>query len=78
MGSLLLSYPNLVQVRCENSRSMENNAPQALEHVDERSPLEHFVHFFSIQNNGQPPSDVQLELIRRVVQEAEVEIHAPD
>lgn len=78
VGSLLLSYPNLVQVRCENSRTMANNAPQALESVDERSPLEHFVHFFSIQNNGQLPGEKQMELIEKIIGEAEVEMNAAD
>ena len=78
LGSLLLSYPNLVQLRCENSRTLAGNAPLALESVEEKSPLEHFVHFYTIQNNGQAPGEAQLELIRKVISEAEVEMHEAD
>ena len=78
LGSLLLSYPNLLQMRCENSRTMANNAPQALESVEEKTPLEHFVHFYTIQNNGQAPGEDQMQLIQRIIAEAEVEMHAPD
>ena len=78
VGSLLLSYPNLVQMRCENSRTMTGNGPMALESVEEKTPLEHFVHFYTLQNNGQVPSEAQMQLIRKVIDEAEVEIHAAD
>lgn len=78
VGSLLLSYPNMVHRRVENSRTAEKTAPQALESVEEKTPLEHFAHFFSIQNNGQEPSEDQMNLIKKVIEEAEVEIHAPD
>lgn len=72
-GSLLLSYPNLVQHRIENSRSMEKTAPNALESVDERNPLEHFVHFFQLQNNDQRPNAEQMELMKKLITEIEEE-----
>ena len=78
IGSLLLSYPNLVHRRVENSRSAEKSAPQALESVEEKNPLEHFVHFYTIQNNGQAPSEAQMELIKKVIGEAEVEMYEAD
>ncbi len=71
LGSLLQSYPNLVQLRIENSRSGAS-APIALENVAEKSPLEHFIQFFRAQNNGQEPSAAQLALMRRIIEEAEV------
>ena len=69
------SYPNLVQLRMENSRT-GGNAPIPLERVEERSPLEHFVHFFRAQNNGQEPNAAQMALLRQVVEEAEVSRNA--
>lgn len=75
LGSLLQSYPNLVQLRMENSRT-GGNAPIPLERVEERSPLEHFVHFFRAQNNGQEPNAAQMALLRQVVEEAEVSRNA--
>ena len=76
LGSLLLSYPNLVQYRIENSRTSTGGEYAAAERVEEKSPLEHFIHFFSVQNNGQEPTQRQLELIRQVISEAEVSADA--
>ena len=76
MGSLLQSYPNLVQYRVENSRTTTKESFVPVERVEEKDPLEHFVHFFSVQNNGQLPSEAQMELIRQVIMEAEVHAHA--
>lgn len=75
LGSLLQSYPNLAQLRMENSRT-GGDAPIPLERVEEKSPLEHFVHFFRAQNNGQEPNAVQMALLRQVVEEAEVNRNA--
>ena len=75
LGSLLQSYPNLVQLRMENSRT-GGSAPIPLERVEERSPLEHFVHFFRAQNNGQEPNAAQMALLWQVVEEAEVKRNA--
>ena len=72
LGSLLLSYPNLVQYRVENSRTGSKEDFVAAERVEEKSPLEHFIDFFFVQNNGQQPTEAQLALIRQVISEAEV------
>ena len=76
LGSLLQSYPNLVQYRVENSRTAAKEDFTAAERVEEKSPLEHFVHFFSVQNNGQPLTEAQMKLIGQVIAEAEVNAHA--
>lgn len=75
VGALLQRYPNFVQRRMENSRSGEKHDVIA-ERVEERTPLEHFVHFFSAQNNGQEPTKNQLELMKRIIEEAEVKLNA--
>ena len=76
LGSLLLSYPRLVQYRMENSRTGVNTDFVAAEKVEEKTPLEHFIDFFFVQNNGQEPSPEQLELISQVIAEAEVSANA--
>ena len=76
LGSLLITYPKLVQYRVENSRSCAQEDYVAAERVEEKTPLEHFVDFFFAQNNGQQPTDAQLELIRQVISEAEVNADA--
>lgn len=76
LGSLLMSYPNLVQHRIENSRSGDKGDFIAVERVEELDPLEHFINFFQVQNNGQPPTARQLELMKQVIEEAEVKLGA--
>ncbi len=75
VGSLLMSYPNLVQRRMENSRT-GGKVSAPLERVEERNPLEHFVHFFEVQNNGQLPNAAQMKLLREIIEEAEVRRNA--
>ena len=77
VGALLESYPNFMQLRLENSRtggSVELTMP---ERVEEITPLEHFLRFFAAQNNGQTPTEAQLRLLRRAIEEAEVSLRAP-
>lgn len=76
VGSLLVSYPNLVQHRIRNSRSGDKGSFVAAERVEELDPLEHFVHFFRSQNNGQSPSEAQMALMKRIMEEAEEKQHA--
>ena len=75
VGSLLQSYPNFVQLRVENSRSGEKTEVIA-ERVEEKNPLEHFVDFFTAQNNGQSPSERQMQIMRQIIEEAGVKIGA--
>ena len=76
LGSLLVSYPNLVQHRMENSRSGEKEDFVAVDRVEDLNPLEHFVNFFQVQNNGQPPTDAQMQLMKKIIEEAEVKLGA--
>ncbi len=76
VGSLQLSYPNLVQHRICNSRSGDKSDFVTADRVEELNPLEHFINFFSSQNNGQAPSEVQLALMKKIVEEAEESLYA--
>ena len=75
LGALLQRYPNLVQYRVENSRTGQMD-PVVVERVEEKNPLEHFVSFFEAQNNGQSPTRGQMEMLERVIAEAEVKLGA--
>ena len=75
VGALLQKYPNFVQRRTVNSRTGEKTEVVA-ERVEEQTPLEHFIGFFAAQNNGQLPTQSQLELMKRIIEEAEVSLHA--
>lgn len=76
VGSLLLSYPNLVQHRIRNSRSGDKSDFVTADRVEELDLLEHFVNFFKSQNNSQAPSEAQLALMKKIVEEAEEKLHA--
>ncbi|MBQ8507684.1 MAG: exonuclease SbcCD subunit D [Clostridia bacterium] len=76
LGSLLLSYPNLVQHRIRNSRSGEAADFVQAERVEEKNPLEHFVEFFATQNAGAEPTVRQMEIMKKVIEEAEVKCGA--
>ena len=78
VGALLESYPNFMQLRLENSRTGQGAEITMPAQVEGRSPLEHFLQFFEAQNNGQPPTEAQLSLLRRAIEEAEVNLRAPD
>lgn len=75
LGSLLLSYPNLVQYRMQRGLRGETEEFAQAERVEEKSPLEHFIDFFSAQN-GRAPGAGQLEIMKRIIEEAEVKLHA--
>ena len=76
VGALLESYPNFLQLRVENSRTgrVEITMPEQVEGL---TPLEHFLRFYATQNNGQSPTDAQLRLLKRAIEEAEVNLRAP-
>lgn len=75
-GALLENYPNYCQLRMENSRSGARGALAVAGRVEDLSPLEHFERFFAAQNNGQSPSAEQMKLMKRVIEEAEVNLRA--
>ena len=77
VGALLESYPNFMQLRLENSRTGGGAEIAMPERMEELSPLEHFLRFYATQNNGQSPTDAQLRLLKRAIEEAEVNLRAP-
>ena len=77
VGALLENYPNFMQLRMENSRTGGDVEITMPAQVEGMTPLEHFLCFFAAQNNGQSPTEAQLKLLRRAVEEAEVSLRAP-
>lgn len=74
-GALLQKYPNFVQARLENSRSGRQMEIMA-ENVEDKSPLEHFVEFFTVQNGGLEPTSGQIRLMQQIIQEAQEGLNA--
>ena len=67
MGTLKLTYPNLLNLtfaRAEAGESVES----VQEFEPSLDPIEHFIAFYTAQNN-KPPSEAQIELIREIIGE---------
>ena len=71
MGTLKLTYPNLLNLtfaRAEAGEAVEN----VQEFEPSLDPLEHFIAFYTHQNN-KPPTDEQVDLVRQIIQEGDEE-----
>lgn len=67
VGTLRVTYPNLLNLMFLNR--MGELAPQELPRMESlTNPLDHFVEFFTYQNET-PPTDEQLEIIRKIIAE---------
>ncbi len=71
VGSLKVTFPNLMHHQFIHL-SNEEIAREEQVFEPSLSPLEHFISFYSVQN-GQPPSEAQVDLVRRIIEEGELE-----
>lgn len=75
LGTLRLTYPNLIGMRVHNSRTNDEAVLAESEAVEARTPLEHFSTFYAAQNNRQEPDGRRMALMRAVIEEAEARQH---
>lgn len=78
IGSLRLSYPNLLGMKVENSHTNESAIFADIQTAESLTPLEHFVSFYRAQNNDQPPNERQLAILGEIISQAEGEPHEAD
>lgn len=78
LGALRITYPRLLGMRLENSRTNVQAAVMEETNAEDFSPLEHFCTFYQAQNNGQPPDEKRIAVMKRIIEEAEVKQHASD
>lgn len=78
IGALRITYPHLIGMRIQNSRTVETAAIMEETDAEAFSPLEHFVQFYQAQNNGQLPDEKRMAVITRIMEEAEAKQHATD
>ena len=64
-------YPNLMRYAVENSRTTAELDVSSTQSVEGRDPLDLFGEFFEAQN-GTPPTEKHLDLMREILKEAEV------
>ena len=78
LGALRITYPHLLGMRIQNSRTVETAAVMEETDAEAFTPMEHFVQFYRAQNNDQMPDERRLAVIRRIIEEAEGKSHATD
>ena len=50
----------------DNTRTRNNNLIDISDYTDKKTPLQHFLDFYEIQNN-KPMSDVQKEFVKNII-----------
>lgn len=76
LGTLRLTYPNLIGMRVKNSRTNEESEMPEGAEAERFTPLEHFLAFYEAQNNHQPPDEKRVVMMRQVIEEAEARQNA--
>lgn len=69
IGKLRVIYPNLMELRYDNTRTRTNQVLEGLENVEKKTPLQLFEEFYEAQNN-QPMSDTQREFMHQLMEAA--------
>ena len=67
VGTLKITYPNLLNLTFAHAEAGET-IEEVQQFEPSLSPLEHFISFYTSQN-GQPPSDAQIAVVREIIQE---------
>ena len=78
IGALRLTYPRLLGMRLQNSRTNMQAAIMQETDAEAFTPLEHFLTFYQAQNNGQMPDEKRIAVMKRIFEEAEVNQRASD
>ena len=66
MGKLRTIYPNLMELRYDNTRTKANEAIDSAQNVEKKEPLQLFEELFEKQNN-QPMSDEQRSFVAQLI-----------
>ncbi len=78
LGALRTVYPNLIHMALRNSYTNEEYKIEDIELAEEKGPLEHFVDFFTLQNNQTPPDERRVQIIREIIMRIGGDVHAAD
>ena len=69
IGKLRVIFPNLMEMRYDNTRTRATQIREDLEEVEKKTPMQLFEEFYAKQN-GQPMSDVQREFMQQLIESA--------
>lgn len=67
--SLSTVFPNMLRFAVHNSKTCEEAEVSGADSIENKSVEELFTDFYTLQNNGQPPGEAQLELLRELLSE---------
>ena len=67
MGKLRVIYPNIMELKYDNTRTRANRIIDGAENVEKKSPLQLFEELFEMQNN-QPMSDEQRNFVTQLIE----------
>ena len=67
MGKLRVIYPNIMDLKYDNTRTRANQIIDGAENVEKKSPLQLFEELFEMQNN-QPMSDEQRNFVTQLIE----------
>lgn len=71
IGALRVNYPNLLGMRLEALEAGEGETLVDIEAAEGKSPLEHFVDFYTAQHGGRAPDEARVRLMRELIDSAE-------
>lgn len=78
LGALRTVYPNLISMRIQNSRTNVEMPVEALEVAEQKDPLEHFVDFYTRQNNQVPPDARRMAIMKEIIEQVREKGYAAD
>ena len=67
MGKLRVIYPNIMELKYDNTRTRANRIIDGAENVEKKSPLQLFEELFEMQNN-QPMSEEQRNFVTQLIE----------
>ena len=73
LGALRVTYPYLISLRVEASGGDSEEAAELTVDAGDRTPLEHFVEFYTRQNDMRPPDAARVAVIREIIEGLEVD-----
>jgi DNA repair protein SbcD/Mre11 len=78
VGSLRITFPNLIGMRISNSRTNTEVNTTEIELAEALDPLRHFIDFYRSQNNDVMPDEERIAIIRGIIHAGEDEAHEAD
>lgn len=70
IGALSIAFPRIAGFRVENSRTGSQTQFEELNAAEDKSPIDHFIDFYTAQNGGTPPKEAHLKVMNSIIRNA--------